>query len=68
MENNTVQLLASMYADRPWTACELAEEVGVYHKTVLYILHDILGDRKLAARWMPHEISEVQQWHRYVVA
>ena len=57
-----------MYADRPWTACELAEEVGVYHKTVLYILHDILGDRKLAARWMPHEISEVQQWHRYVVA
>ena len=43
-------------------------EVGVYYKTVLHILHGILGYRKLAARWIPHEISEVQHWHRYAVA
>ena len=35
---------------------------------MLHSLHDILRYRKLAARWIPHEISEVQQWHRYAVA
>ena len=51
-----------------WTTRELAAEFGVCHKTVLHILHDILRYRKLPARWIPHEISEVQQWHRYAVA
>ena len=46
----------------------LAAEVGVCHKTVLHILHDIVCYRKLAARSVPHEISKVQQWHRYTVA
>ena len=69
MENITIQLLVSLLdADRRWTARELAAEVGVWHKIVLHILHDNLGYRKLAARWIPHEISEVQQWHRYVIA
>ena len=69
MENNTVQLLASLLdADRRWTALELAAEVGVCHKTVLHILHDSLGYHKLRARWIPHEISEVKQWHRYAAA
>ena len=49
-------------------ARELAAEVGVCHKTVLLIVHDIPGYRKLAARWIPHEISEVQQWHQFAVA
>ena len=49
-ENNSVQLLTSLLdADRLWTAHELAAEVGVCHKTVLHILHDILGYHKLAA-------------------
>lgn len=65
----TVQFLASLLdVDRRWTARELAAEVGVCHKTVLHILHDILGYRKIAARWIPHEISEIQQCHRYAVA
>ena len=68
MENSTVQLIASLLvADRRWIALELVAEVGVFHKTVLHILHDIQGYHILAARWIPHEISEVQQWHRYAV-
>ena len=55
-------------ADRRWTTGELVAEVGVCHKTVLHILHDILGYQKLAVRWIHHEISEVQQWHHYAVA
>ena len=69
MESNRVQLLASLLdADCRWTARELGAEVGVCHKTVLHILHDILGYRKLAALSISYEISEVQQWHRYTVA
>ena len=47
---------------------ELAAEVGVSKKTELHILHDILGYRKLATRWIPHESSVVQQWQQYAVA
>ena len=54
MENNTVQLLAFLLdADRQWTVHELAVEVWVCHKTVLHILHDILGYCKLSAWWIP---------------
>ena len=42
---------------------ELAAEVLVCHRTVLHIL----GYRKLAAYWIPHEISDVQKWHHYAV-
>jgi hypothetical protein len=35
---------------------------------MLHILHDILGYRKIAVRWVPHEIVEVQQWHLYGIA
>ena len=63
--NNTVQFLASLLdADRRLTELELAAVFGVFHKTVLHILHDIVGYRKLAARWIPYEISKVQQWLR----
>ena len=58
VEKNTVQLFASMLdADRRWTARQWAEEMGVCQKTMLHILHDILGYRKVAARCIPHGIS-----------
>ena len=48
VENNTAQLIASLLdADRRWTARELTAEVGVYKKTLLHILHDILGPANL---------------------
>jgi hypothetical protein len=66
VDNHTIQLLASLlHVVHRWAAWELAAEVGVCHKTVLHILHDILGYRKIAARWVPHTMSEVQQWQRY---
>ena len=69
VENKTVQLLAFLSdGGRQWTARELTAEVGVCHKTVIHIVHDILGYRKLSTLWIPNEISEVQQWHRYAVA
>jgi len=69
VDDHTIELLASLLdVERRWTAQELAAEVGVCHKTVLHILHDILGYRKIAAHWVPHTLSEVQQWQRYAIA
>ena len=68
VKNNTVQLLASLLdAHRQRTARELAVEVGVCHKTMLHILHNIMDYHKLPACWIPHEISKMQQWHCYAV-
>ena len=50
------------------TGVTVAAEEGVCHKTVLHILHDILGYRKIAAHWVSHTLSEVQQWQRYATA
>ena len=69
VENGTVQLLASLLdAYRRWTMHELAADVEVCHKSVFHILHDILGYHKPAESWISHEISKVQQWHRYAFA
>ena len=63
---NTVQLLVSLLdVYHRWNARELVTEVEICHKTVLHILHDILGYRKFAARSIPHEISKVQQWYQW---
>ena len=44
IENSTVQLLPFLLdAECRWIVCELAVEIGVCHKTVLHILHDIDG-------------------------
>ena len=65
VENNRLQRLVSLLdADRRWIERELVTEVGVCHKTMFHILHDILGYHRLSDRWIPHEISEVQQWYR----
>ena len=37
-------------------------------QTVLHILHNILGYSKIVAYWVPHTLSEVQQWQRYANA
>ena len=55
---NVVQNVEHGFVAYAWTARELAAEVGVCHKTVLHILHDILGYRKIAAHWVPRTLSE----------
>ena len=52
-------LVSLLDSHRRWTARELAAEVGVCQKILLHIRHDILVYRKLEARSIPHEISEV---------
>ena len=39
---------------------EIAHALGISHGSVLTILHDRLGMRKLTARWVPKSLSDEQ--------
>jgi hypothetical protein len=61
IENHTIQFLASsLEVNRQWAARELAAENRASHSARYSWIPEI------AARWVPHTMSEVQQWQRYV--
>ena len=47
-------------SDRRIQAEEKAQALGISHGSVLTILHDRLGMRKLTARWVPKSLSDEQ--------
>ncbi|PNF36497.1 hypothetical protein B7P43_G15880 [Cryptotermes secundus] len=49
-------------SDQRHTIHELARETGLVHTTVLHILKECLGMRKIASRWVLHDLTEVQKW------
>ncbi|PNF23867.1 hypothetical protein B7P43_G13737 [Cryptotermes secundus] len=53
---------------RHHTIRELAQETGLAYTTVLHILKECLGMRKIASRWVPHDLMEMQKWLRYNTA
>jgi hypothetical protein len=64
-----VELVRGLLAvGRCWTVRELFIDVGLSHQTVWHILKNKFHMRKAAARWVPHNLTEAQKWHRYAVA
>ncbi|PNF17197.1 hypothetical protein B7P43_G06593 [Cryptotermes secundus] len=61
-------LSALLASDRRHTIRELARETGLAHMTVLHILKERLSIRKIASRWLPHDLTETQKWLRYDAA
>jgi histone-lysine N-methyltransferase SETMAR len=59
---------ASLDTDRRWTCTELSREVGIASSTIHAILTKTLGMRKICARWIPHNLTEVQMWQRMETA
>ncbi|PSN43656.1 hypothetical protein C0J52_16680, partial [Blattella germanica] len=51
--------------DRRWSLQDLATETGIDQATVLTILRHDLHMRKIAAKWVPHALTEQQKWNRY---
>ena len=49
-----------VYSDRRIQVAEIAQALGISHGSVLTILHDRLGMRKLLARWVPKSLSDEQ--------
>ncbi|PNF42072.1 hypothetical protein B7P43_G10984, partial [Cryptotermes secundus] len=64
-EKEVHALSALLESDRRHTILELARETGLAHTTVLHILKERLGMRKIASRWVPHDLTEMQKWLRY---
>ena len=67
-EGEVYALTALLDSDRRHTIHELARETGLAHTTVLHILKERLGMRKIASRWVPHDLTELQKWLRYDAA
>ncbi|PNF18928.1 hypothetical protein B7P43_G15789 [Cryptotermes secundus] len=57
-------LSALLESDRRHTIRELARETGLANTTVLDVLKERLGMRKIASRWVPHDLTEMQKWLR----
>ena len=49
-----------VYSYRRIQVEEIAQALGISHGSVLTILHDRLGMRKLTARWVPNSLSGEQ--------
>ncbi|PSN52730.1 hypothetical protein C0J52_06146 [Blattella germanica] len=44
--------------DKNLTICQLEQVTILAHSTVLYILKDLLKMRKIASKWVPHELTD----------
>ena len=49
-----------VYSDRQIQVDEIAQALGISHGSILTILHNRLGMRKLTARWVPKSLSHEQ--------
>src|ERR1043166_7500036 len=67
-QDSVNEVSALLDIDRRWTIRELSNSVGLSHTTVLHILKKRLGMRKIASRWVPHALTEIQKWQRFEVA
>ena len=56
-EDNVTKIHDLEMADRRLKVREIAEIVGISKDRVGHILHEILGMRKLSARWAPRLLS-----------
>ncbi|KFM71185.1 hypothetical protein X975_03698, partial [Stegodyphus mimosarum] len=62
VSNADVQAVAAlMDSDRRQTILQLAGQTGLGHMTVLHILKERLSLRKIASRWVPHQLTKMQK-------
>ena len=54
--------------DRRYTCTEIAHELDISHGSAHSILTDRLNMRKVAARWMPHMLSDSEKHHQVKIA
>ena len=54
--------------DRRYTCTEIAHELDISHGSAHSILTEHLKMRKVAARWVPHMLSDSEKHHRVKIA
>ncbi|GFW65942.1 hypothetical protein TNCV_587681 [Trichonephila clavipes] len=63
---NQIDIMSDILSiDNRRNAWELSLDIAVSHQTVRHIMKKCLNMRKIAARWAPHQLTEVQEWNRY---
>ena len=63
------QLRSLLETDCHWTCDELVEQMPQVSRTSIYrLLTDVLGMRKIAARWVPHNLSQKQKAERVAIS
>jgi hypothetical protein len=68
ISDDQIELVRGLLAvDRCWTVRELSIEVGLSDQTMWHILKNKLHMRKIAACWVPHNLTDAQKWHRCAV-
>lgn len=67
-DDNTSQIEQLLESDRRWTCEELSQELSICPQSVLTILTQKLGMRKICARWVPHALSSEQKENRVRIA
>ena len=67
-EDNVTKIHDLVLADRRLKVREIAETVGISKDRVGYILHEILGMRKLLARWVPRLLTPDNKRNRETIS
>ena len=66
VSDENVQLVSALVeVDRNVPIRQLEQDTGLAHSTVLHILKDFLKMRKIASKWIPHDLTDMHKWQRY---
>ena len=63
-EQNATEINSLIGEDVRLTTAELSSHTGPRESSVLRILYDVLGLRKVCARWIPHLLTSDQKVQR----
>ena len=64
MRTDVAVIAQCLEDDRRWSLQELQAHTGIDQATVHKILREDLHMRKIAAKWVPHALTEQQKWCR----
>ena len=65
VSDENVQLVSALVeVDRNITIRQLEQDTGLAHSTVIHILKDLLKMRKIASKWVPHDLTDMHKWQR----
>ena len=60
-----IERVRAIVYENPYASCaQIEAETSINHYTLLEILHNALGLRKLTSRWIPHELTDENRQER----
>ena len=62
VSDENVQLVSALVeVDRNVTIRQLEQDTGLAHSTVFHILKDLLKMKKIASKWVPHDLTNIHK-------